>query len=119
MYRLTLTLVQGIVCLALATPTTFELGHTGTGSYAIEFSNLSPLNVRNFLLTPNSAINSQNAYIDFGQIYINNIRTNSMGFVVNDQIKTILGAQNYELIYNPSPTGNASNMAFSFALYVG
>ncbi|MDH1437810.1 hypothetical protein N5I27_05165 [Acinetobacter johnsonii] len=43
---------------------------------------------------------------------INNIRTNSMGFVVNDQIKTILGAQNYELIYNPSPTGNASNMAF-------
>ncbi len=30
--------VQGIVCLVLATPTTFELGHTGTGSYAIEFS---------------------------------------------------------------------------------
>ncbi len=40
-----------------------------------------------------------------------------MGFVVNDQIKTILGAQNYELIYNPSPTGNASNMAL--LLYVG
>ncbi len=97
--------------LGAATPTTFELGHTGTGSYAIEFSNLSPLNVRTSI-DPNSAINSQNAYIDFGQIYINNIRTNSMGFVVNDQIKTILGAQNYELIYNPSPTGNASNMAF-------
>ncbi|MEN3968076.1 DUF6160 family protein [Acinetobacter sp. BWR-L5] len=97
--------------LSAATPTTFELGHTGTGSYAIEFSNLSPLNVRSST-DPNSAINSQNAYIDFGQIYINNIRTNSMGFVVNDQIKTILGAQNYELIYNPSPTGNASNMAF-------
>ncbi|AYA69429.1 hypothetical protein CDG62_14530 [Acinetobacter sp. WCHA55] len=97
--------------LGAATPTTFELGHTGTGSYAIEFSNLSPLNVRTST-DPNSAINIQNAYIDFGQIYINNIRTNSMGFVVNDQIKTILGAQNYELIYNPSPTGNASNMAF-------
>lgn len=97
--------------LGAATPTTFELGHTGTGSYAIEFSNLSPLNVRTST-DPNSAINSQNAYIDFGQIYINNIRTNSMGFVVNGQIKTILGAQNYELIYNPSPTGNASNMAF-------
>ena len=97
--------------LGAATPTTFELGHTGTGSYAIEFSNLSPLNVRTST-DPNSVINSQNAYIDFGQIYINNIRTNSMGFVVNDQIKTILGAQNYELIYNPSPTGNASNMAF-------
>lgn len=97
--------------LGASAPTTFELGHTGTGSYAIEFSNLSPLNVRTST-DPNSAINSQNAYIDFGQIYINNIRTNSMGFVVNDQIKTILGAQNYELIYNPSPTGNASNMAF-------
>lgn len=97
--------------LGVSTPTTFELGHTGTGSYAIEFSNLSPLNVRTST-DPNSAINGQNAYIDFGQIYINNIRTNSMGFVVNDQIKTILGAQNYELIYNPSPTGNASNMAF-------
>ena len=97
--------------LGASTPTTFELGHTGTGSYAIEFSNLSPLNVRSST-DPNSAINRQNAYIDFGQIYINNIRTNSMGFVVNDQIKTILGAQNYELIYNPSPTGNASNMAF-------
>ena len=97
--------------LGASTPTTFELGHTGTGSYAIEFSNLSPLNVRTST-DPNSAINSQNAYIDFGQIYINNIRTNSMGFVVNDQIQTILGAQNYELIYNPSPTGNASNMAF-------
>ena len=97
--------------LGASTPTTFELGHTGTGSYAIEFSNLSPLNVRTST-DPNSAINSQNAYIDFGQIYINNIRTNSMGFVVNDQIKAILGAQNYELIYNPSPTGNASNMAF-------
>ena len=83
--------------LGASTPTTFELGHTGTGSYAIEFSNLSPLNVRTST-DPNSAINSQNAYIDFGQIYINNIRTNSMGFVVNDQIKTILGAQNYELI---------------------
>ena len=101
----------GSSLLGAATPTTFELGHTGTGSYAIEFSNLSPLNVRTST-DPNSAINSQNAYIDFGQIYINNIRTNSMGFVVNDQIKAILGAQNYELIYNPSPTGNASNMAF-------
>ena len=94
-----------------AAPTTFELGHTGTGSYAIEFSNLAPLNVRSSN-DPNAPLTSQNAYIDFGRIYINNIRTNSMGFVVNEQIKNILGAPNYELIYNPSPTTNASNMAF-------
>lgn len=97
--------------LGAVAPTTFELGHTGTGSYAIEFSNLAPLNVRTST-DPNSALTSQNAYIDFGQIYINNIRSNAMGFVINDQIKNILGAQNYELTYNPSPTANASNMAF-------
>lgn len=96
--------------LGTAAPTTFELGHTGTGSYAIEFSNLAPLNVRTSL-DPNSTSTNQNAYIDFGQIYINSIRSNSLGFVINDQIKNILGEKNYELTYNPSPTGNASNMA--------
>lgn len=96
--------------LAGNAPTTFELGHTGTGSYAIEFSNLTPLNIRTST-DPNASITNQNAYIDFGQIYINNIRSNSLGFVINDQIKNILGATVYEQVYNPSPTTNASNMA--------
>ena len=90
-------------------PTVFELGHTGTGSYAIEFSNLTRLNVRNSN-DATATVNTQNAYIDLGDIYINNIRTNSLGFVVNEQIKNILGASAYEQVYNPSSTVNPQNM---------
>lgn len=89
--------------------TVFELGHTGTGSYAIEFSNLTRLNVRNSN-DATATVNAQNAYIDLGDIYINNIRTNSLGFVVNEQIKNILGASAYEQVYNPSSTVNPQNM---------
>lgn len=92
-----------------ANPTVFELGHTGTGSYAIEFSNLTRLNVRNSN-DATATVNTQNAYIDLGDIYINNIRTNSLGFVVNEQIKNILGASAYEQVYNPSSTVNPQNM---------
>ena len=91
------------------TPTTFELGHSGTGSYAIEFSNLTRLNVRNSDAA-GAPLSSSNAYIDFGDIYINTVRTNSLGFVVNDQMKTLLGAAANELIYNPSPTVNPQTM---------
>lgn len=92
-----------------ANPTVFELGHTGTGSYAIEFSNLTRLNVRNSN-DPDAARNQQNAYIDFGDIYINSIRSNALGFVINEQIKNVLGAPAYELVYNPAPSANAQNM---------
>lgn len=92
------------------TPTTFELGHTGTGSYAIEFSNLTRLNVRNSSVV-GTPVSTQNAYIDFGDIYINTIRTNSLGFMINDQIKSILSASSNELIYNPSPSANPQTMA--------
>ena len=90
-------------------PTVFELGHTGTGSYAIQFSNLTRLTVRD-TDNVNAVANTQNAYIDLGDIYINNIRTNSLSFVVNKQIQNILGVTSAEQLYNPSPTDNAQNM---------
>lgn len=90
-------------------PTTFELGHSGTGSYAIEFSNLTRLNVRNSNVE-GSALSTSNAYIDFGDIYINTVKTNSLGFVVNNQMKTLLGASTNELIYNPSPSTSPQTM---------
>ena len=92
-----------------ANPTVFELGHTGTGSYAIEFSNLTRLTVR-ASNDVNATANTQNAYIDLGDIYINNIRTNSLSFVVNEQIKNVLGVTAAEQVYNPSPTADAQNM---------
>ncbi|WP_374666674.1 DUF6160 family protein [Acinetobacter sp.] len=93
-------------------PTIFELGHTGTGSYAIEFSNLTRLNVRTSN-DPAAPVNLQNAYLDLGDIYLNNIRSNSLSFVVNEQIKNVLGAATAEQIYNPSPTANAQNMVLA------
>ncbi|TCB70657.1 hypothetical protein E0H88_07010 [Acinetobacter sp. ANC 4216] len=71
------------------TPTTLEIGHTGNGSYAIEFSNLSPLTVRNS--STKTDVNTKNAYIDFGDIYINAIQAKSLDFLINDKIKKTLG----------------------------
>lgn len=67
--------------------TKLEIGHTGNGSYALEFSNLSPLAVRD----AQGNLNTQKAYIDFGDIYINSIQAKSLNFYVSDKIKNILG----------------------------
>ncbi len=101
---------SGLTTVSGRTPDNIELGHTGTGSYAIEFSNLTRLNVRNSSVV-GTPVSTQNAYIDFGDIYINTIRTNSLGFMINDQIKSILSASSNELIYNPSPSANPQTMA--------
>src|SRR5690606_39636708 len=62
----------------------------GQGSYAIEFSNLSPLAIRKEDGLPNT----QNAYINFGDIYINSLQAKSLNFYVTDNIKKILGINN-------------------------
>ena len=69
--------------------TKLEIGHTGNGSYAIEFSNLSPLAVR----TEDGVVNTQNAYINLGDIYINSLQAKSLNFYVNDNVKKVLGTQ--------------------------
>ncbi|OTG62996.1 hypothetical protein B9T29_04725 [Acinetobacter sp. ANC 3903] len=71
-------------------PTTLEIGHTGHGSYAIEFSDLAPLKIRTSN-TDVTQLNSQNAYIDFGDIYINTVSTNNLNFIYNDTIEKVLG----------------------------
>lgn len=87
--------------------TTLEIGHTGTGSYALEFSNLSPLTIRN----SNSVTdyNTKNAYIDLGDIYINTIQAKTLNFIVNENMRKVLGAANPELTYNILPSGAAQN----------
>ncbi len=70
--------------------TKLEIGHTGQGSYAIEFSNLSPLAIRKEDGLPNT----QNAYINFGDIYINSLQAKSLNFYVTDNIKKVLGINN-------------------------
>lgn len=80
-------------------PTTLEIGHTGIGSYAIEFSNLTSL------------VADKNAYIDFGDIYINTIQAKSLDFLVNDKLKATLGLTNNVLTQNLSNQTAGGNFA--------
>lgn len=60
-------------------PTTLEIGHTGTGSYAIEFSRLRALTQQ------------ANASINFGDIYINTIqKAKTLDFVINKNMQDTL-----------------------------
>lgn len=74
-------------------PTTLEIGHTGKGSHAIEFSKLRPLTTRD----ANNRLHGKNAYIDFGNIYFNTITAQELEFIVNDNLKQILGEPNNEI----------------------
>ena len=66
--------------------TTLEIGHTGKGSHAIEFSNLRQLTTR----SADGALHKKNAYIDFGDIYINTVTTKTLDFIVNENIQKTL-----------------------------
>ncbi len=73
---------------ATMSPTTLEIGHTGKGSHAIEFSNLRQLTTR----VADGTLHKKNAYIDFGDIYINTITTKTLDFIVNENIQKTLAA---------------------------
>lgn len=66
--------------------TTLEIGHTGKGSYAIEFSKLRPLTTRDAA----GKLHNKNAYIDFGDIYFNTVNAKSLDFIINDKLKRAL-----------------------------
>ncbi|OAL78640.1 hypothetical protein AY606_09600 [Acinetobacter sp. SFB] len=94
-------------------PTTLEIGHTGHGSNAIEFSDLAPLKIRTSNTDVN-ALNSQNAYIDFGDIYINTVSTNNLNFIYNDTIEKVLGknpTDSNQITYAINPASTKQNAA--------
>ncbi|MFZ7792279.1 DUF6160 family protein [Acinetobacter lwoffii] len=72
---------------ATMAPTTLEIGHTGKGSHAVQFSNLRPLTTRN----ADGSLHGKNAYIDFGNIYINTITAKSLDFIINENMRKTLG----------------------------
>lgn len=88
-------------------PTTLEIGHTGQGSYAIEFSKLRPLTTRNAA----NALHGKNAYIDFGDLYFNTITGKELQFIVNDRLKTLLNASNNTLIQTISTETDGDDVA--------
>ena len=88
-------------------PTTLEIGHTGKGSYAIEFSKLRPLTTRN----SDGTWHGKNAYIDFGNLYFNTITGQELEFIVNDKLKGLLNAGSNTLNQVISNQANGSDFA--------
>ncbi|MFV5492217.1 DUF6160 family protein [Acinetobacter sp. ASP199] len=80
-------------------PTKLEIGHTGQGSYAIEFSNLRALTKQ------------QNAYIDFGDIYVNTISGKSLDFLINENLKNTLMQNDHIRKQNLNATENYAFIA--------
>ena len=75
--------------------TRLELGGTGKNSYAIEFGNLTPLQIRQGIAagSSNLALNQNLAQINFGDLYINAVKTQSMEFQISSTIAALLGRQ--------------------------
>ncbi|MDO9177875.1 MAG: hypothetical protein Q7U16_06070 [Agitococcus sp.] len=71
---------------------TLELGHAGTNAYGIEFSNLIPLLVRTTLVAGGAPLNTNSAYFDSGDVYINLANTKRLQMPVN----TVLNAARFK-----------------------
>lgn len=70
--------------------TKLEIGASGKNTFAVEFSNIMPIQVRK--LTGGSlALNEDLAKINFGDIYINTIKSNAMDFQIGQNIASLLG----------------------------
>ena len=83
--RMKADFTQKDITLNDGTGVTLELGHAGTNAYGIEFSNLTPLLVRT---TAGGALNTNSAYFDSGDVYINLANTKRLQMPVN----TVLNA---------------------------
>lgn len=62
---------------------TLELGHGGTNAYGVEFSNLTPLLVRDSIAAGGTALTEKRAYFDTGDVYINLINSKKVQMPVN------------------------------------
>lgn len=93
---------------ATMAPTTLEIGHTGKGSHAVQFSELRPLTTRN----ADGSLHGKNAYIDFGNIYINTITAKSLDFIINENMQKTLGSSSIVLKQTLSTTTNGEDFAY-------
>ncbi len=72
--------------------TKLEIGASGKNTFAVEFSNLTPLQVRK-LEGGSLALNQDLSKINFGDIYINTIKSDAMDFQIGQNIASLLGRQ--------------------------
>lgn len=69
--------------------TYFDLGLSGKNAYAIRFGNLTPLQIRKDTLNNPTSLNSDLAYINFGDISINAAQTNTVNFPLSAVLNKI------------------------------
>ncbi len=67
---------------------TLELGHGGTNAYGVEFSNLTPLLIRKTIANGGTPLNTDRAYFDTGDVYINLINSKKVQMPVNTTLNT-------------------------------
>ena len=62
---------------------TLELAHGGKNAYGVEFSNLSPLLIRKTIAAGGTALNTDRAFFDTGDVYINLINSKRVQLPTN------------------------------------
>ena len=67
---------------------TLELAHGGTNAYGIEFSNLSPLLIRKTVAAGGTSLNTDRAYFDSGDVYVNLINSKKVQMPENTVLST-------------------------------
>jgi hypothetical protein len=67
---------------------TLELAHGGTNAYGVEFSNLSPLLIRKTIAAGGTPLNTDRAYFDTGDVYLNLINSKRVQMPVNTTLNT-------------------------------
>ena len=70
------------------TGVTLELGHGGANAYGLEFSNLSPLLIRKDLTLAGKPLNTERAYFDSGDVYVNLMNSKKVQMPTNDVLNT-------------------------------
>ena len=78
--------------------TYFDLGMTGPEGYVLRYGNLTPLQIRKDTVNKPTELNADLSSINFGDIYINAAKTNTLNFTLNQNLANIIG-QNASLPY--------------------
>ena len=91
--------------------TYFDLGMTGPQGYVLRYGNLTPLQIRKDTVTNPTQLNTDLSSINFGDIYINVAKTNTLNFALSQNLANIIGQNvatpyktilHYKDSYNPN-----------------
>lgn len=101
---------------------TLELAHGGKNAYGVEFSNLSPLLIRKTIAAGGTALNTDRAFFDTGDVYINlinskrvqlptNATLNSSRLTIGSTTSNITTNADYSHVVHDGITSNPNALA--------